>query len=72
MQEKPGDLAAAYQWATAANQARLYLLSGLPGDVAEELFTIPLQHAEQAQKLLSGNVTCALLPDAHRTLAVLK
>jgi nickel-dependent lactate racemase len=72
MQEKPPDLAVAYQWAIAATQAKLYLLSGLAGDVAEELFTIPLQHAEQAQKLLSGDATCALLPDADRTLAVLR
>ena len=72
MQEKPSDLAACFQWATAANQARLYLLSGLPGDVAEELFTIPLQRAEQAQKLLTEDATCILLPDAHRTLAVLR
>lgn len=72
LEEKPSDLTAAYQWATAANQARLYLLSGLPSDVAEELFTVPLQHAEQAQKLLASDATCALLPDAHKTLAVLK
>lgn len=72
MQEKPSDLSAAYQWATAANQARFYLLSGLPGDVAEELFTIPFEHAEQAQRLLTADATCILLPDAHRVLAVLR
>ncbi len=71
LEEKPIDLAAGFQWATAANQARLYLLSGLAADVAEELYTTPLQHAEQAQKLLGGHATCILLPDAHRTLAVL-
>ncbi len=72
MQEKPSDLAAGFMWTSAANQARLYLLSGLATDVAEELFTIPLQHAGQAQRLLTENATCALLPDAHRTLAVLR
>jgi nickel-dependent lactate racemase len=72
LREKPPDLAAGYLWASAANQARLYLLSGLVGDVAEELFTIPMQSADQAQKLLSGHATCALLPDAHKTLAVLR
>jgi nickel-dependent lactate racemase len=72
LQERPSDLTAGFQWATAASQARLYLLSGLPGDVAEELFTIPLQHAEQAQKLLTDHATCILLPDAHKTLAVLQ
>ncbi|HZZ78972.1 MAG TPA: lactate racemase domain-containing protein, partial [Gemmataceae bacterium] len=71
MQEKPGDLAVGYMWATAAEQARLYLLSGLSNDIAEELFTIPLQHAEQARRLLGGNASCIVLEDAHKTLAVL-
>jgi nickel-dependent lactate racemase len=71
MHEKPSDLAAAFMWATAANQARLYLLSGLASDVAEEIFTIPMQHAAQAQRLLTEEATCALLPDAHKALAVL-
>jgi nickel-dependent lactate racemase len=72
LREKPPDLAAGYLWASAADQARLYLLSGLIDDVAEDLFAIPLQSPEQAQKLLAGETTCALLPDAHKTLAVLR
>jgi nickel-dependent lactate racemase len=68
-QEKPIDLTTAFQWATAAQQARLYLLSGLPEDVAEELFTIPMQHAGQVQRLLTPDATCILLPDAHRAMA---
>ncbi len=72
MQEKPSDLAAGYMWATAAEQARLYLLSGLAQDVAEELYTIPLQNAAQVQKLLTQNASCILLEDAQRTLAVLR
>ncbi len=71
LQEKPSDLSAALGWASAALQARLYLLSGLSSDVAEELFTIPLEHAGQAQRLLTDQASCILLPDAHRTLAVL-
>lgn len=71
LQEKPIDLTAATLWTTAASQARLYLLSGLTNDVAEELFTIPLDQAGQAQRLLTERATCILLPDAHRTLAVL-
>lgn len=66
------DHGAASMWVTAANQARLYLLSGLASDVAEELFTIPLQNAEQAHKLLTEGTTVALLPDAHRVRAVLR
>lgn len=72
MQEKPSDLAAGFMWATAAAQARLYLLSKLPEEVAEELFTIPLQNAAQAQKLLTGSASCILLEDAHKALAVLR
>jgi hypothetical protein len=72
LQEKPPDLTASYLWAGAAAQARLYLLSGLPPDVAEELFTIPLERAGQAQKLLTGDTSCIVLPDAHRTLAVVE
>ena len=70
-QEKTSDLSAGFMWATAANQARLYLLSGLPSDVAEEIFTIPLASAQQAQKLLSAQ-QCLFLPDAHKTLALLR
>jgi len=72
MEEKPSDLAAGYMWATAAEQAKLYLLSGLADEVAEELYTIPLQNAAQAQKLLTASASCIALADAHRTLAVLR
>lgn len=70
LKEKPSDLTAGYLWAGAATQAKLYLLSGLAEDVAEELFTVPMQQASQAQKLLTDSTTCIVLPDAHRTLAV--
>ncbi len=72
LQESPADLAAGFMWATAAEHARLYLLSGLASDVVEELFAIPLQHAGQAQRLLTSQASCVLLPDADKTLAVLR
>jgi nickel-dependent lactate racemase len=72
LEEKPSDVAAGFMWATAAEHAKLYLLTGLSHEVTEELFAIPLQHAQQAQKLLTDRATCLLLPDAHRTLAVLR
>ncbi len=68
--EPPGDFEAAFQWISAAQQAKLYLLSRLALDVAEELFTTPLSNVGQAQKLLRGR--CLLLPDAHRTMAVVE
>lgn len=70
-QEKPSDLEAAFMWGAAAQHARLYLLSGLEEEVAEELFAIPLQHAGQAQRLLTPDATCVLLGDAHKAVAVL-
>jgi nickel-dependent lactate racemase len=71
LKERPADLPAAFMWATAAHQARLCLLSGLPADVVEELFATPLAQPEEVQRLLAGGASCILLPDAHKILAVL-
>jgi nickel-dependent lactate racemase len=71
-QHKGDDVAAAFQWAHAAQQARLYLLSGLPADAVEELFAVPLEDAGQVQRLLAGNGSYLVLPDAHKTLALLR
>jgi nickel-dependent lactate racemase len=68
----PPDMAAAFQWANAAQNATLFLLSTLPSDTAEELFTVPLDNVEQVQRLITGSPTCLFLPDAHKTLAVLQ
>lgn len=69
--QKPADWVAAYQWGAAAQQAKLYLLSGLAEEVAEELFAVPLDHAGQVQRLVGGG-TFLFLPDAHKTLAVVR
>jgi nickel-dependent lactate racemase len=71
-EEKPPDLAAAFQWANAAQQTHVYLMSALPADAAEELFTTPLENQRQVQRLLESNGTCVFLPDAHKTLAVVE
>jgi nickel-dependent lactate racemase len=68
-QHKPADMAAAFQWASTVQKARVYLLSGLPAETAEELFTTPLDHAAQVQRLLAGG-SYLVLPDAHKMLAV--
>jgi nickel-dependent lactate racemase len=70
-EQRPPDLAAAMLWAGAALEARIYLLSGLPQERAEELFTTPLDHADQVQRLLEGEGTCLVLEDAHKVMAVL-
>lgn len=61
-----------FLWASAAQQAKLYLLSGLPDDAAEDMFTIPLDSPGQVQRLLTGQGRCLYLPDAHKTMAVVK
>jgi nickel-dependent lactate racemase len=66
----PPDMAAAFQWASAAQRATIYLLSQLPAETAEELFTVPLEHAGQVQRLLDSARSCLFLTDAHKTLAV--
>lgn len=71
-QQKPPDLAAALLWAEAARQAQIYLLSGLPQETAEALFTVPLDHAGQVQRLLDAEGTCLVLEDGHKVMAVLQ
>lgn len=68
--QAPLGMAAAYQWASAAQRATIYLLSRLPAEMAEELFTVPLEHAGQVQRLLDRAPSCLFLSDAHKTLAV--
>jgi nickel-dependent lactate racemase len=72
LNERPVDLAAGFMWASAARRARLYLLSGLTADVAEELFVTPLERAPEAQRLLGSDVSCVLLPDAHKVHASIR
>jgi nickel-dependent lactate racemase len=68
--ETPADMAAAFLWASAARHATIYLLSDLPAEIAEELFTVPLEHAGQVRRLLTAGDCCVVLADAHKTLAV--
>lgn len=70
MKEPPADIEAGFQWTSAATNAKLYLLSRLKIDVAEELFTTPLENVGQARKLVRGRVL--FLPDAHQTMAVVR
>jgi hypothetical protein len=66
----PSDWPAVYQWVNAVSKARVFLLSGLPPETAEALFTTPLEHAGQVQRLLDAGGSCLVLPDAHKLLAV--
>jgi nickel-dependent lactate racemase len=70
-ERRPLEPAAAFQWAQAARRANLYLLSSLPSDLVEELFTTPLTDAAQVQRLV-GETPCIYLADADRTLALVR
>jgi nickel-dependent lactate racemase len=72
LQREPSPDLAALQWATATEKAHVLLLSGLSAEAAEELFVTPMDRAAQAQRLLAGEQSCLVLPDAHKMLALLK
>ncbi|MBA4064796.1 MAG: hypothetical protein C0501_14000 [Isosphaera sp.] len=66
--EKPSDWAACLLWLFAAKKHSLYLASGYPDDVVEELFATPIRTASEAQRLIDGGGRVLLLPDAHRMM----
>lgn len=59
------DMLAAMQIASAADWARVFFLSQLPGDVIDELSMAPLDHEREALKLLAGDESCVLLGAAQ-------
>jgi nickel-dependent lactate racemase len=71
-QHHASDAVSAWQLAKAAEHAKLYLLSDIPAETVEELFATPLENAGQVQRLIDAAESCLLLPDAHRTLAVVQ
>lgn len=66
--EKPEDWAATALWAFAARRASLFLASGYPDDVAEELFATPIHAPSEAQRLIDTGEAVLLIPDAHKTV----
>jgi hypothetical protein len=69
--EKPEDWAAAALWAFAARRASLFLASGFPDDVAEELFATPIARESEVQRLIDTGGSVLLIPDAHKTMVTL-
>jgi nickel-dependent lactate racemase len=67
--QKPPDMAAAFLWASAARQARIYMLSDFSAEIAEELFAVPLDEVRQAQRLFDEPGTTIILNDSHKTMA---
>jgi nickel-dependent lactate racemase len=70
-QQQPADQIAAFQWASAVQRAKTYVLSRLAGDVIEDLFAVPLDNSEQIERIV-GSARCLYLSDADKTLAVNK
>jgi hypothetical protein len=68
----PTDIESGYQWASAVQGARVYMLSGLPEETAEELFTVPLEHAGQMRRVIGTDGSCLIISDANKALVVPK
>lgn len=49
----------------AQRRARIYLLSGLPAEIVEELGMIPLADAAELKRLVSTIPDCQFIPDAN-------
>lgn len=64
----PPDRAAALLWAYAASDRSLYLASGYPADVTEDLFATPLHSPDELQRLIDTGGRILVIPDAHKTL----
>lgn len=69
---RPDDWAAAYLWAFAAKQASLFLESGYPDEVAEELFTTPIHTVAEVQRLVDAADSVLVVPDAHKSMVTVE
>ena len=69
---KPDDWPAAALWAFAASRASLFVASGWPTDVTEELFATPVASAAEVQRLIDAASRVLVIPDAHRTFIELE
>jgi nickel-dependent lactate racemase len=63
--QAPPDLTCATQLASAADWARIYLLSGLADDVVDELFLTPVSNETEARRLLDDESRCLFLEAAQ-------
>lgn len=63
--EAPPDLVAASQIAAAADWASVYLLSGLPSQLVEELFMTPLENESEVTRLINSCDGCIVVAGAQ-------
>ena len=66
--EKPEDWDAAWLWAFAAKNHSLFLASGYPDEVVEELFATPIHSASELQRLVDTGEKVLIIPYAHKTM----
>ena len=64
-QYRPPDLLAATAWAQAADHANVLMLSGLDPDLAEDLFTVPLDSPDEVARAVSRADTVAAVGGAQ-------
>jgi nickel-dependent lactate racemase len=66
---RPDDYAACLLWAFAAKTAgSLFLASGYPDEVIEELFATPIRTPSEAQRLIDAAGSILVIPDANKSM----
>jgi nickel-dependent lactate racemase len=65
--QAPVDMIPATQFATAADWARVYLVSQLPVGMVDELFMVPVENDRELAKLLANDDSCVILESAQHT-----
>jgi nickel-dependent lactate racemase len=63
----PVDMIPARQFASAADWARVYLVSRLPPGMVDELFMVPIENDRELARLLAGEDSCVILGSAQHT-----
>ena len=69
--DKP-DWASCKLWCRVASYASLFLASGYPDELAEELFTTPFRSPSELQRLVDAGGTVLVIPDAHKMMVEVK
>jgi nickel-dependent lactate racemase len=64
--DKPADWPACKLWCFAAAHASIFLASGYPDELVEELFATPIASAAEVQRLVDAAETVVTIPDAHK------
>jgi nickel-dependent lactate racemase len=65
--QAPVDMIPATQLATAADWAKVYLVSKIPTGMVEELFMVPVENHAELTRLLGGDDSCVILGSAQHT-----